>query len=357
MYVVYYLILRSPEMILTFFRPNFQLADMSTTVVKGRGKGIVITTGIKTEAGKISEHLAKAKQPQTPLQRKLGVLGKWLVFIAGWLCGLIIAIGLIQGKPVQPLVLLAVSLGVSVIPEGLATVVVVTMALGVRRMAKKNAIVRRLAAVETLGSVSTICSDKTGTLTEGKMRATTLWLLAKNKTLEITGSGTEPVGEFLVKNSAIDPKDLFAEDSAEAWKPLRTALEIVSLCNNAAVQKDLETGNWERIGDPTEVALMLAAMKMEFGKVDLLGAVKKQEDSSEQKSKKKRKKVKGGKLNFSFVTEVAFDSNRKRMSVVYKDNATGDYHVYVKGGLESVMSLCTTSTTKQQARIEKMVRP
>jgi len=118
------------------------MAYMSTTVTKGRGKGIVVTTSTSTEAGKIQENLSKAKQPPTPLQRRLAVLGRWLVFAALFLCALIIAIGLIRGRDAKATVLLGVSLGVSVIPEGLTTVVVVTMALGVRRMAKKHAIVR-----------------------------------------------------------------------------------------------------------------------------------------------------------------------------------------------------------------------
>ena len=117
---------------------------MSTSVVKGRGKGIVVTTSVGTEAGKIQAHLAKAKQPKTPLQKRLAVLGRWLVFVALFVAALIVAIGLIRGREATEMVLIGVSLGVSVIPEGLATVVVVTMALGVRRMAKKNAIVRCL---------------------------------------------------------------------------------------------------------------------------------------------------------------------------------------------------------------------
>lgn len=166
---------------------------MSTFVTTGRAKGVVVQTGIMTEAGKISENLRTAKQPMTPLQKRLDVLGKVLVVISLVLCGIIIVLGAIRQIPALDLIKLAVMLGVSVIPEGLVAVTTVTMAIGVQRMAKKQAIIRKLAAVETLGSVTTICSDKTGTLTEGKMRAVALW--TGMRTYDISGTANSPEGE------------------------------------------------------------------------------------------------------------------------------------------------------------------
>eukprot|EP00727_Mastigamoeba_balamuthi_P001111 m51a1_g10998 hypothetical protein (1120) ;mRNA; f:347807-351840 len=247
-------------------------AFMSTSVVRGRGCGVVTATGKTTEVGKISKALAKKDDNQTILQQKLRVLGKALVAIAVILCAIVVAISLLRlglahlldKTAVRETIELGVSLGVSVIPEGLIAVVTITMALGVQRMAAKNAIVKRLASVESLGSITTICSDKTGTLTEGKMKAEEL---------------------------RVDPE--FCSDDL-----LRAAM-CCSLCNNSAINYDDVKGVWEPTGDPTEVAILIAGEKLNRGK-------------SFWQS-----------FGWEFVDEVPFDSDRKCMSVLYRLSKPG----------------------------------
>eukprot|EP01125_Pyxidicula_operculata_P017453 TRINITY_DN610_c3_g1_i2.p1 TRINITY_DN610_c3_g1~~TRINITY_DN610_c3_g1_i2.p1 ORF type:complete len:1197 (-),score=350.08 TRINITY_DN610_c3_g1_i2:63-3653(-) len=286
------------------------MAYMTTSVTKGRGRGIVVQTGLHTEAGKISLNLATATQPPTPLQRRLDFLGKILVVAAVILCGLIVGIGAAwHVEKVWPdYVKIAISLGVSVIPEGLVAVTTVTMAIGVQRMAKKNAIVRKLSAVETLGSVTVICSDKTGTLTEGKMKATRIWTGSVD--YRITGAALNPQGTISIGKKHLRPKDI------ESNIYLTRSLEICSLCNNA-ILKTNDDDEYETVGDPTEVACMIAAMRGFVQKYDLIN-----EDG------------------WTFVREFAFDSNRKRMSVIYKKKDT--QMILTKGGTESVLSICTT---------------
>lgn len=292
------------------------MAFMSTSVVRGRGKGVVVKIGSNTEAGKISASLNTAKQPKTPLQRRLHNLGLWLVFASVFLCLLIISIGLIRGKGVKEMLILGISLGVSVIPEGLVAVTTVTMAIGVQRMAKKNAVIRKLSAVETLGSVSTICSDKTGTLTEGKMRAVEIWLTDGTK-LSISGEANAPEGKIVNKKTN--------EEYSKKTKPntlsthLRNFMLVSSVCSNSEVRPSAEEKDkWDILGDPTEIALVIAAMKAGCGKKYFLD-----------------------KVGMEFHSEVPFDSNRKRMSVVYYEKKDSKFWVLGKGATESVLSICT----------------
>eukprot|EP01129_Flabellula_baltica_P004745 TRINITY_DN1675_c0_g1_i1.p1 TRINITY_DN1675_c0_g1~~TRINITY_DN1675_c0_g1_i1.p1 ORF type:complete len:1107 (+),score=288.11 TRINITY_DN1675_c0_g1_i1:25-3321(+) len=289
------------------------MAYMTTTVIKGRGKGIVVQTGIMTEAGKISENLRTAKQPMTPLQKRLNRLGIILVILSLVLCGIIILLGRLQYMPWLDLIKVTIALGVSVIPEGLVAVTTVTMAIGVQRMAKKNAIMRKLASVETLGSVSTICSDKTGTLTEGRMRAVVVW--AGNKTYKIDGTANNPDGRIHRRG----------EEIAEAPFHLKKALQICCLCNNSQVRYSEEKDDWETLGDPTEIGCLIAAYKGNLGK-DFWD-----NDGME------------------FVKEFAFDSNRKRMSTVFKK---GDKHfILAKGGTEAILSICTSQNLQKKQKL------
>lgn len=172
------------------------MAFMSTAVTKGRATAIVVRTGKKTEVGQISKALASAKPGKTPLQKKLQLLGIVLSIIAAVLCGIVFLIGyLLRGFGLIEMITITISLAVSVIPEGLVTVVTITFALGVKRMAKEHALVRRLPAVETLGSVTFICSDKTGTLTEGKMKLDSVYTTGGQSFL-VGGTGIEPQGEL-----------------------------------------------------------------------------------------------------------------------------------------------------------------
>ncbi|XP_011270648.1 hypothetical protein CAOG_08970 [Capsaspora owczarzaki ATCC 30864] len=292
---------------------RINLAFMSTVVNRGRGRGVVVCIGTNTEIGRISTNITQSKPPQTPLQSKLDRLGKILVAFAVVLCGLVIGIGIGRGRDSEEMVKVGVSLAVSAIPEGLVAVTTVTMALGVQRMARNHAIVRKLAAVEALGSVTTICSDKTGTLTVGKMSATKLW--THPQMLSITGSANTPVGTFAQDGTAgTISRDDFAEST-------RRALMVCALCNNSSAYLNPETGVWDLLGDSTEVALNLAALKADLGKDAWTGGV-----------------ALGGQ-RMSFVHEFAFDSDRKRMSVVYK-LGDGPFLVLAKGAPEAVLKSC-----------------
>jgi len=285
------------------------MAFMSTVVSKGRGRGIVVATGSNTEVGKISKALTKPKSRQTLLQKRLSKLGKILVVMSVVLCALVVGIGFIRvyvanktitGKDAEVWVKVGISLAVSVIPEGLVTVTTITYAIGIQRMAQRHAVVRKLPAIETVGSVTTICSDKTGTLTEGKMTATNVWVASKK--YSISGGGIKPEGQFLRKNKPLN----------EIPSSLEQALMICSLCNNATIEKD--GSGWKATGDPTEVAILSAALKGKCGKDVFL------------------------KKGYEFVAEAPFDSDRKRMSVLYKKK-DGGFIMMAKGAPESVVPI------------------
>ncbi|KAG0030007.1 P-type ATPase [Podila clonocystis] len=323
-------------------------AFMSTVVAKGRGKGIVVRTGRLTEMGKISAAITGAPTQLTPVQRKLALLGKILVLFAILLCAAMACIMILWHKrPTKKSLLTALSLAVSVIPEGLVAVVTVTMAMGVRRMAARAAIVRTLPAVETLGSVTFICSDKTGTLTEGKMGAAELWTsdgTAYGFT-ESTSLDPNKGDVFLKSNSDITP-EIIEKSIDKVPAQMLISLMVSSLCNNSSVVQDVDEKDskdvavalptqdvdtiasakaveWKGIGDPTEVALVVAAQKAGFPKSYFHD------------------------LGYSRVYEQAFDSERKVMSVVYKapvdtSNANGEHYEFVlaKGAPEEILNRC-----------------
>ncbi|OUM68426.1 hypothetical protein PIROE2DRAFT_19856 [Piromyces sp. E2] len=275
-------------------------AFMGTVVAHGRGKGLVVRTGDNTEIGKISNSITSQPQAKTNIQRKLDILGKWLVVIAIVLCIIIVVINLIYGNDTKETINVGLSLAVSVIPEGLVAVVTVTMALGVRRMAKRNAIVRKLPSVETLGSVTVICSDKTGTLTEGKMGTSLIWTIDDCAYTFTESTNIDPnkgtvqklnSGEITEESLATAADTGKTYDTADAQ--LMAAVLSASLCNNSSVVLDQETNEWKSIGDPTEVAMIVAAQKAGFSR-----------DSWE-------------KDGFRKLGEYPFDSERKLMSVIY----------------------------------------
>jgi len=301
---------------------------MNTTITKGHGKGIVVRIGRKTEVGKISKTL-NPQRSSTALQEKLKRLGKQLVILSILLCALIAGVGILQRyfrkgnftlDDLHDLLKIAISLAVSVIPEGLIAVVTVTMALGVQRMANRNAVVRKLPAIETLGSVTVICTDKTGTLTEGKMIAEELWNFGSD-IYKITGKGIIPEGKLFLNKTEVDLSHL--------PKSLYLSLATFALCNNSRIQKDPSTEEWISFGDPTEVALQVAAHKVQHGK----------EYFKEN--------------NFTFISEAAFDSERKRMSTVYSGN--DGVYILSKGAVESIESICRTiiSTNNKIAPLSK----
>ncbi|WP_026689960.1 calcium-translocating P-type ATPase, SERCA-type [Alteribacter aurantiacus] len=277
------------------------MAFMGTMVTQGNGLGVVIASGMKTEMGKIAHLLKTTESMETPLQKRLEQLGKILIAAALLLTALVVVFGIIQGHDVYTMFLAGVSLAVAAIPEGLPAIVTVALALGVQRMIKRNAIVRKLPAVETLGCATVICSDKTGTLTQNEMTVTTLY--SDHTLWNVTGSGFQPTGQFYLGKKKIDP-------SKE--KPLWQLLTFGALCNNAnLIEKD--DGAYSVDGDPTEGALLAAALKAGVSNDSLI-------------------------TRFTVEKEFPFDSSRKMMSVVVRNNETGERFIVTKGAPDVVLN-------------------
>ncbi|PYZ97961.1 calcium-translocating P-type ATPase, SERCA-type [Alteribacter lacisalsi] len=276
------------------------MAFMGTLVTQGSGTAVVVGSGMKTEMGKIAHLLKTTESMETPLQKRLEQLGKILIAAALLLTALVVLFGIIQGHDVYTMFLAGVSLAVAAIPEGLPAIVTVALALGVQRMIKRNAIVRKLPAVETLGCATVVCSDKTGTLTQNEMTVTSLY--ADHKTWSVTGSGFNPSGEFYSGSKEIKP-------SGE--KPLWQLLTFGVLCNNSAIrQKD--NGAYAVDGDPTEGALLAAGMKAGVSRNSLNDI-------------------------YSVEKEFPFDSSRKMMSVIVKNKETGSRFIVTKGAPDVVL--------------------
>ncbi len=264
----------------------------SSLVTYGRGKGIVVETGMSTEVGKIAGMINETEKQETPLQNKLNKLGKTLGIAALLICVFIFVIGLLQGKEPIHMFMTAVSLAVAAIPEGLAAVSTIVLAIGVQKMVKKNAIVKRLPAVETLGSSTVICSDKTGTLTQNKMTV-----------------------EKLFWNGEIVDIDKAKENTQE--EEIKQLVYANMLCNDTKISKD-GTLN----GDPTETALVDMAFKLDF-------------DPSIYDRMPR-------------VEEVPFDSDRKLMTTVNKVN--NKYVVYTKGGVDELLKKCNSYILKGEIK-------
>ena len=256
----------------------------SSLVTYGRGKGIVVETGMTTEVGKIAGMINSTEKQETPLQQKLNALGKTLGIVAIAICVIIFIIGLVQGKEPIHMFMTAVSLAVAAIPEGLVAVSTIVLAIGVQKMVKKNAIVKRLPAVETLGSATVICSDKTGTLTQNKMTVEKIFINAKTSDLE--------------------------EMKPEAQnEDLRKLVYANMLCNDTKIGKD-----GTLTGDPTETALVDMAFKLDF------------DPSIYDRTPR--------------LEEIPFDSDRKLMTTVNEQN--GKYIVYTKGGVDELLNCCNS---------------
>ena len=225
------------------------MAYMGTTVTDGRGRLIVTATGIETELGKIGIMIEEAGSRETPLEQKLDRLGRALVVIVLALCVVIVLAGRLRGIDLLHMLEVGISLAIAAVPEGLPAVATMTLAVGMQRMARMRALIRRLPAVETLGSVTVICTDKTGTLTRNEM--TVQAIVLDGRKVRVTGSGYSPVGEFLAPDGArIDPL---------SDPRLSLAIRIGALCNDARI--DRTDGGESVLGDPTEAALLVAAEK------------------------------------------------------------------------------------------------
>lgn len=287
----------------------------STVVTYGKGKAVVTDTGMRTELGRIAHLVQTVGQEQTPLQERLEQVGRLLVYGCLLIVVVVFGLGLWRGVPLVEMFLTAVSLAVAAIPEGLPAVVTITLALGVRRMVQRNALIRKLPSVETLGSATVICTDKTGTLTQSEMTVRKIGFL--DRIVDVTGDGYVPHGDFLLDGQAVGHED----------HDLQLALKIAVLCNNASLKMDAGEGSsWNIVGDPTEGALLTVAAKADLWRKDL-------------------------EREYSLLAELPFDSNRKRMSTVWRAPA-GAVTAYVKGAPDVVIGLCTR--VQQNGRVRQM---
>ncbi|KAF9575247.1 Na+ ATPase [Mortierella alpina] len=297
----------------------------STTVVKGRAKGIVTSTGMKSQIGQIATTLLEVDNNEaTPLQKRLNKMA-YFVFLAAIIL-VIIVFAVHKFKYSNEVAIYAISVAIAIIPEGLVAVVTLTMAFGVRRMAEVKAIVRRLSSLESLGAVTNICSDKTGTLTQSKMVAVRIWL-PSDGFYRITGTGFIPEGDIFRQGEMKHGEFLTQEEqipTGSGSDHFLRALEAASLCNMAELRRahnPENSGEWCAIGDPTEIALQVLAYKAGLAKPDLLDQ------------------------GFRLIAEFPFDSSVKRMSVIYQgphsDQGPGDHFIFLKGATERVIGCCT----------------
>ncbi len=278
---------------------------MGTTIVRGKGRAVVVATGVHTELGRIGEMINKAVDEKTPLEERLDSFGKKILWACLAISVALFAWGMFRHeRHWSELLLEAVSLAVAAIPEGLPAITTITLALGMQRMAKLGAIVRKLPAVETLGAASVICTDKTGTLTQNEMTVRVVW--AAGQQFSVLGQGYDPKGGFERDGEQIEPGALPS--------PLQYLLATAALCNNAVLDKDAETGLYKVIGDPTEGALLTLAAKAQVPRESL--------------TPKHR-----------VVGEVPFDSDRKRMTVITLDTR-GRQIAHVKGSVDVLLPRC-----------------
>jgi Ca2+-transporting ATPase len=284
---------------------------LGTSVASGRARAVVAETGMQTELGKIAGMIQEIETEATPLQKKLEQFGKWIVYLCFVLVAMVFTLEWWRGGKLIDTFLTAVSLAVAAIPEGLPAVVTIALALGVQRMVKRHALIRRLRSVETLGSATVICSDKTGTLTKNEMTVQAVY--AGQHLFQVTGIGYAPTGEFHLDDKKIKPQD---------YPDLVQALRIGVLCNGAQLNE--ERGTYKIVGDPTEAALLTVA-----GKADLW------------KPQEERKAA--------FVDELPFDSERKKMTVVRK--AGSHRAAFVKGAPDVLLADCVN------VQVNGIVRP
>jgi len=219
------------------------MAYMSTVVTYGRGRGLVVATGMETQIGHIAEMIQSYEEEPTPLQVKLDQVGKWLGVAMLAICGVVFVLGLLRSQPILEMFFIAISLAIAAVPEGLPAVVTIALALGMQEMIRRNALIRKLPAVETLGSATAICSDKTGTLTQNEMTAVRFY--AGGQIISATGQGYQPVGQFYHKGQPM---------GSASNGSLQKLLAASMLCNDAFLEPDEATRTWRMVGDPTEGA-------------------------------------------------------------------------------------------------------
>lgn len=278
------------------------MAYMSTIVTYGRGNGLVVETGASTEIGKIATMIQSIDEESTPLQKKLNHLGKVLGITVILVCIAVFGIGMIQGRDLLEMFMIAISLAVAAIPEGLPAIVTIVLAIGMNKMVERNAIVKKLLAVETLGATSVICTDKTGTLTQNEM--TVVKLYTNDRVVDVEGRGYEPEGKFLVDSNEIKVEEL---------KGLNLLLTISALVNDAKLEE--KDDQFKILGDPTEGALLTLSEK---------GGI--------------RSKTINGK--YPRVKEIPFDSDRKMMTTFHEMAGKDEIVSFTKGAPDIVIDRC-----------------
>jgi Ca2+-transporting ATPase len=293
-------------------KPDLALGDRKnmayagTAATYGRGSAMVVETGMNTEFGKIAQMLQTVETGKTPLQQNLDKVGHTLARAAFVIVALIVALGLLRGQPFIEMLIFGVALAVAVVPEALPAVVTISLAIGVQRMVKRNALMRRLAAVETLGSTSVICSDKTGTLTKDEMTARKIFVAGQ--VLDVSGSGYDPHGQFSKGDQTIEPTE-----------PLKLLLQAATLASDAHVVHSEAENRWHVKGDPTEGALIVAAAKAGLHKTDL-------------------------ESQFPRQSEIPFTSETKRMTTLHTQPK--GVVAYSKGAPELIVESCTRQLTE-----------
>lgn len=284
-----------------------------TALTYGRGRALVVATGLHTEFGTIAQMLKTVRTSKTPLQVNLDKVGRVLGQAALVIVLIVVALGLYRGQPLLEMFIFGIALAVAVVPEALPAVVTISLAIGVQRMVKRNALIRRLPAVETLGSVSVICSDKTGTLTKDEM--TVRKIFVAGRMIEVSGSGYEPHGRFSLDGNLIEPS-----------QSLTILLTAAALASDAYLQGPVDRGSssadafdWHIKGDPTEGALIVAAAKAGLDKAEL-------------------------DARFPRIGEIPFTSETKRMTTLHASN--GDATAYAKGAPEIILHSCNRELTE-----------
>ncbi|MDQ5910809.1 MAG: hypothetical protein QG599_2906 [Pseudomonadota bacterium] len=278
------------------------MAYSSTLVAYGQGLGVVVATGAATEIGRISTLLEQVESLVTPLLRQMEQFGRWLSAAILVIAGLTMLVGIVwRGQAPEAMFMAAVGLAVAAIPEGLPAIMTIILAIGVQRMARRNAIIRRLPAVETLGAVTVICSDKTGTLTRNEM--TVQRVATADRTFEVSGVGYAPVGGFQMDGELIPP---------ESAADLQALARAIHLCNDATLTET--DGEWQMNGDPTEGALLTLACKAGL-------------DLADESAR------------FQRLDSIPFESEHRFMATLHHDHH-GDHIIHVKGAPEQVLGMC-----------------
>lgn len=285
-----------PEVILADRR---NMAYASALVTFGQGSGVVVSTGNNTEVGRISQLISEAEELETPLTKKITHFSHILLYVIIGLSIITFGVGVIRGENSVEMFMAAVALAVGAIPEGLPAALTITLAIGVSRMAKRRAIIRKLPAVETLGSTTVICSDKTGTLTENQM--TVREIFAEDKTYNVEGSGWAPAGTILLNGENIDLSNHLV---------LQEVLQVGLLCNDSSLEN--KDGKWRVQGDPTEGALIASALKAGLNEDDLI-------------------------KRFPRLDAIPFESQHQYMATLHRDPESDQCIIYVKGSVEALL--------------------